>query len=133
MQPVVFKRSDVENVTRETYDAWVADVYGATHDEGAGISSPAKTPADDTAADDGDGGSVDSNEDLNNSAPAAFAKVLTYQTMMEQKSLDNAELRATTLRVRDYALRATCPRHPFRDRAYRLVHYIFRRLCTRAS
>ena len=45
MQPVAFKRSDVENVTRETYDAWVAEVYGATHDEGADSSNPAKKNA----------------------------------------------------------------------------------------
>ena len=94
-QQVVFKRPDVENVTRETYGAWVADVYGA------GIPSPAKTPEDDTVADDGDGGSVHSNDDRNDSAPAAFAKVLTYQTMMEQTGMGNAELRATTLRVRE--------------------------------
>ena len=138
MTEVVFKRSDAENVTRETFDAWVADVDGATDDEGADLANPANTSVwqtHDTGDVDRGGGSgrVDPNEDLNDSAPAAFAKVLTYQTMMEQKSLGNAELRATTLRVRDYALRATCPRHPFRGRAYRLVHYIFRRLCTRAS
>ena len=138
MQPVVFKGSDVENITRETFGAWVAEVSGAPDDDGASSANPPNNSVrqtHDTGDVDRGGGSahVDPNEDRNDSAPAAFDKVLTYQTMKEQTGMGNAEPCATTLRVRDYALRATCPRHPFRDHAYRLVHYILHRLCTRAS
>ena len=135
IEPVVFKRSDVENITRETFDAWVAKVSGAPADDDDGDSSPPPSPyAQQTRdADDDDDEDADRKNSasaaLNDSASAALNKFLTYVNMKEQTGTGCA----TALRVRGYALRGTCPRHPFRDHAPRLVHFSFRRLCTRAS
>ena len=144
MQSVVFKRSDVANINRETFGAWLAEVEGTTDDD----DCPAK-PAAQSAGQAGkrlgdlNGSSADTDDDdrgdgsagsgPNDSEPDAHQKFLTYTTMIENPCLDNADHRKTTLRVRVYVLRATCPRHPVCDRACRLVHYVSRRLCTRPS
>ena len=125
--------SDLEETDEAAHDQWFETWKSELREARAALGDPPNSSVQQTR----DTAGVDDIADQNDSAKAAFDKFLTYENMKQQTGMGNDEDRRTALRVRDFcspfSLRATCPRHPFRDHASRLVHCTFRRLCTRAS